>query len=160
MSGFASGASPLAIRLGYPAASSERAMRSSPSLSTIRRGLPSCTLGGTRGLRRFRLRLLARGIPCGGRRICAPHYESAGNRGPYAMPGVPQSGLWSERRGSPRSGAQESERNRQRAGEGRERSGCGSPPRARGLGMGRGYPTDMITRRRGPKERGTGCRAR
>jgi len=50
----------------------------------------------------------------------------AGNRGPGAMRGVPQSGLWSEEElASSGTGSERS--------QGRERSGCGSPPRARVL---------------------------
>ena len=73
-----------------PAASSERAMRPSPSLSTFRCGSPSCFLAGTRGLRRFRLRLLARGIPCVVRRGDAPLRGDAGPRVPGECPAPPR----------------------------------------------------------------------
>ena len=44
-----------------------------------------------------------------------------------AQRGVPRSGLWSENGVSPLSGVRSGERNRQRAGAGRERSGEESP---------------------------------
>ena len=53
--------------------------------------------------------------------------------GPGAMRGVPQSGVWSEKGVSPPRGVRSSERNRSERAQGRERSECGSPPRARGL---------------------------
>ena len=54
-------------------------------------------------------------------------------RGPMAQRGVPRSGLWSEEWESPRSGVRYASGTGSERAQGRERSGGGSPPRARAL---------------------------
>ena len=63
-----------------PAASSERAHWSSPRPFSLLCGMRTLLPYKRRGLRRFRLRLTARGIPCGGRRVCAPRFEGVLDR--------------------------------------------------------------------------------
>ena len=67
-----------------PAASSERAHWSSPRPFTHLCGMQAFLPYKRRGLRRFRLRLTARGIPCGGRRDRARRRRRQHRRGPEA----------------------------------------------------------------------------